>query len=112
MRFLSTVVILALVSFAGCSMNKGKSAFADSATVTRIKVTRDGAIYLNGAPASLEDVNKNLEQLKANKGRVRYYRDNPGGPAPEQALKVMQAVIDAKVPIKLCTSEEDLNGTQ
>src|SRR5688572_3489865 len=92
----------------GCART---TTFPDSATVARVKVAQDGTIHLNGARASLEDLKKNFEQLKANKGRVRYYRENPQGEAPTQAMDVMKAVVDAGLPIKLCTSEADLNGT-
>ena len=99
------LVMLLLVS---CARTQ---TFPDSASVARIKVTQDGTIYLNGTRASLEDVKKNFETLKANKGRVRYYRENPQGEPPAQAMDVMKAVVDAGLPIKLCTSEADLNGT-
>ena len=108
MRVLSIGAILILIICIGGSCKK----FPDSATVTRIKVAKDGTIFLNGSKASLEDVQKNLEQLKANKGRVRYFRENPKGEAPPQALTVMKTIVDAGLPIKLCDSEEDLNGTQ
>jgi biopolymer transport protein ExbD len=108
MRVLSIGAILILI----ICISGGCKRFPDSATVTRIKVAQDGTIFLNGSKASLEDVKKNLEQLKANKGRVRYFRENPQGEAPPQAMTVMKAIADTGLPIKLCTSEEDLNGTQ
>jgi hypothetical protein len=108
MRVLSIGTILILITCLICSCKK----FSDSDTVTRIKVAQDGTIFLNGSKASLEDVKKNLDQLKANKGRVRYFRENPQGEAPPPAVSVIKAIADAGVPIKLCTSEDDLNGTQ
>ena len=108
MKTLCFGIALMMLLLASCARNK---TFPDSATVARVKVAQDGAIYLNGAPASLEDLKKNFEQLKANKGRVRYYRENPQGEPPAQAQDVMKAVVDAGLPIKLCTSEADLNGT-
>ena len=108
MRVLSIGAILIAIIGIGSACKK----FSDSGTVTRIKVTQDGTIFLNGSKASVEDVKKNLEQLKANKGRVRYFRENPQGEAPPQAITVIKTIADAGLPIKLCTSEEDLNGTQ
>lgn len=107
MRILLIGVTLFLIFCISCT-----SSFPDSATVTRIKVAQDGTIFLNGNKASLEDVKKNLEQLKTNKGRVRYFRENPQGDPPPQTMSVMQAIVDTGLPIKLCTSEDDLNGTQ
>ncbi len=108
MRILCVSIALILIGCAGCANKK----FPDSATVTRIKIAQNGAIVVNGNAASLEDLKKNLEQLKANKGRVRYFRENPQGEPPPEAMRVMQAIVDAGLPLKLCTSEEDLNGTQ
>ena len=106
MRILYASLILILLASISCTHK-----FPDSATVSRIKVAQDGKIFLNGNPASFDDLKKNLEQLKANKGRVRYFRENPEGDAPPQAMEVMKAIVDAGLPMKLCTSEEDLNGT-
>ena len=107
MRILCVGLMLILLGALSCTKK-----FPDSPTVSRIRVARDGKIFLNGNPTSLEDLKKNFEQLKANKGRVRYFRENPQGEAPPQAMEVMKAIVDAGLPMKLCTSEEDLNGTQ
>jgi len=108
MRILSVSIALILIGCVGCASKK----FPDSDTVTRIKVAQNGAIVMNGNAASLEDVKKNFERLKANKGRVRYFRENPQDDPPSEAKLVMQAIVDAGLPVKLCTSEADLNGTQ
>ena len=107
MRILYAALTLILLASMSCTHK-----FPDSATVSRVKVAQDGKILLNGNPASLDDLKKNFEQLKANKGRVRYFRENPQADAPPQAMEVMKAIVDAGLPVKLCTSEEDLNGTQ
>ena len=99
MKILCVSIALVLIGCVGCASKK----FPDVATVTRIKVAQNGAIVLNGNAASLDDVKKNLEQLKANKGRVRYFRENPQGEAPGEAMRVMQAIVDAGLPLKLCT---------
>ena len=108
MRVLTFCIALICIVCVSCARQK----FPDSATVTRIKVAQDGTIFLNGTKASLEDVKTNLEQLKVNKGRVRYFRENPQGDPPTQAVYVTQAIANAGLPLKLCSSEEDLNGTQ
>ena len=107
MRILCVGLMLTVLASISCTKK-----FSDSATVSRIKVAQDGKIFLNGTPATLDDIKKNFEQLKTNKGRVRYFRENPQGEAPTQAMEVMKAIVDAGLPVKLCTSEEDLNGTQ
>jgi hypothetical protein len=111
MKPLCLFIALAMITGASCA-HKSKSGFSDSAKVSRIKVASDGRIFLNGVPATLEEVKNNFAQLKGNKGTVRYYRENPQDDPPAQALNVLHAIADARLPIRLCISEEELNGTQ
>jgi hypothetical protein len=73
--------------------------------VAKVKVDRRGQIFLNGAPASLEELKKNFASLKEANGEVWYHRDNPeADPSPESeaaAKSVIMAVAAAKLPIKL-----------
>lgn len=113
MKPLVMVLLVASLACAGCTGKKVRLPdYSDKATITRIKVASDGTIYMNGAPASLEELNKNFEQLKANNGSVRYYRESPEGDPPEQAMKVIQAVVDANLRIRLCATEEEMSGTK
>jgi len=82
-----------------------------SARVDRVKVTQAGMIYVNGKTTSIDDLRKEFAQLKAENGSVWYYRENPQGEPPEQAMNVMQAVVDNKLPIRMCKSEAELNAT-
>ncbi len=79
--------------------------------VSRIKLSKEGTIYLNGKQALLEDVKKELEQRKAKHGAVKYYRENPQEEASPQALQLIRVIAEAKLPVRFCENEEDLNGT-
>jgi hypothetical protein len=109
MRILCVVVTLVLVTSLSC-LNKSKS--ADSMALARIKLAQNGTIFLNGNPASLEDVKNNLAQLKSRNGLVRVFRENRHSEVTPQEAAVSQAIADANLPVKFCASEEELNGTQ
>ncbi|MCA1617640.1 MAG: hypothetical protein LC729_04620 [Acidobacteria bacterium] len=82
------------------------------ARTVRIKVTQVGVIHLNEKVVTLDELKEEFVRLKADNGAVLYYRENPQGEPPEQVTNVMKAVIDAKLPIKLCQTEEELNQPQ
>jgi len=109
MRILCVVVTVVLVTSISC-LNKSKS--ADSMTVARIKLAQNGTIFLNGNPASIEEVKKNLAQLKSSNGLVRVFRENRHSEVTPQEAAVSQAIVDANLPVQFCASEEELNGTQ
>jgi hypothetical protein len=78
-----------------------------AAIVAKVKVTRSGQVFLNGQPTPLEDLRQAFQRLKTEGGVVWYYREDPSGEPPEEAMAVIQAVTDARLPIKLC--EEDFD---
>jgi biopolymer transport protein ExbD len=112
MRRTKALIVIALVflmCWAGCARNRFDPAYTNN--VSRIKLSRDGRIYLNGKQASLEEVKKDLEQRKAKHGAIKYYRENPQKEATTQALEVIRVIADAKLPVRFCVTEEELNST-
>jgi hypothetical protein len=79
----------------------------DSAHVAKIKVKRDGTIVLNDETVTLEQVKSSLSKLSQFAGAaVWYYREDPGGEPHPNAMLVLQAVVDAKLPVKLSTKPD------
>ena len=68
---------------------------------------RAGTIYLNGRVVTLEELKREFARLKSANGAVWYYRGKPQGEPPPQARAVIQAVIEAKLSVKLL--ETDFN---
>lgn len=65
---------------------------SDELEFLKIKVTLDGAIYLNAQEASLEEVSRELLRLREAKGVVLYYREGGESPPPE-AERVSGAIL-------------------
>ena len=78
----------------------------------RVKVTRKGAIFLDGRRATLDDFRQTCDRLHKEGGAVLYYREDPESEPHEIATQVIQAVIDARLPIKLCENDFDQPGSE
>ena len=69
--------------------------------ISKVKVDRAGTIYLNGKVATIESLKQEFARLKHANGAVWYYRENSQGEPPPEAMAVIQAIIDAHLPVRL-----------
>ncbi len=79
----------------------------ESAEIAKVKVDRGGTIYLNGKTVSIEELKQEFGRLKQTNGTVWYFRENSQGEPPAQALAVIQAIVDAKLPVRLLEKDFD-----
>ena len=75
-------------------------------SVVRIWVSRTGSIQLDGKQVDLAAVNATLTELAKHKGAVLYGRDDPGQAPHPNAMKVMQLVVEKRLPIQLSTKRD------
>jgi len=75
--------------------------------VAKVKVDRAGRIYLNGRIVTLENLKRELSRLHNVNGAVWYHRENPDQDPPPEALAVLQAIIGARLPVKLLEKDFD-----
>jgi len=75
--------------------------------IAKVKVDRAGRIYLNGRIVTLENLKRELSRLHKANGAVWYHRENPYQDPPPEALAVLQAIIDARLPVKLLEKDFD-----
>jgi hypothetical protein len=83
---------------------------ADSPKVLKIAVTSSGQIIANGSPTTLEALAPLLSDLAKNLGEVWYYRDVPKEEPHPNALKVLSAIIDHNLSVRL-SSKPDYSDT-
>jgi hypothetical protein len=96
------LLLLLAVLVVGCANNT--TARVDE-NVAQVKVTAAGAVYLNGVETTIENLQAEFARLQASGGTVQYYRENPEAEPHPIAEQVIQAVIDAQLPIQF--SEHD-----
>ena len=90
----------------GCGKDH-KSTGPDLAHIAKIKVNRDGVILLNDETVTIEVLKASLSNLRQSAGSaVWYYRENPTGEPHPNATLVIQAIIDAKLPVRLSTKPD------
>lgn len=75
--------------------------------IAKVKVDRAGRIYFNGRIVTLEHLKRELSRLHKVNGAVWYHRENPHQDPPPEALAVLQAIIDARLPVKLLEKDFD-----
>jgi hypothetical protein len=74
----------------------------DAAHIAKVKVTRDGVVVLNDRAVTIEALKDSLSKLGQSAGSaVWYYRENSAGKPHPNAMLVLQAIVDAKLPVKL-----------
>jgi hypothetical protein len=79
----------------------------DLARITKIKVNRDGVILLNDEAVTIEALKDSLAKVGQSAGSaVWYYRDNPAGEPHPNAMLVLQAIVNAKLPVRLSTKPD------
>ncbi len=69
--------------------------------IARVKVDRQGMIYLNGDRVSLEQLRQAFARLKEAGGAVWYYREHPEGEPPPEAMAVIEAITSEQLPVRL-----------
>jgi biopolymer transport protein ExbD len=78
-----------------------ESEVKEEIAIDKIKVFKSGKIELNGKEVSLQDLKKELVQLKELNGEVWYYSESSKGYPSDQAMKVLRLILDNKIPYKL-----------
>jgi hypothetical protein len=71
------------------------------APVLKVAVFADGRLTVNGTASTIEGLRESLRTLSEKHGVVWYYREAGQQEPPAVATDVMQAVIDAGLPIRL-----------
>jgi hypothetical protein len=79
---------------------------ADSQKVLKIAITASGQISADGRPTTVEALLPILRELAKNKGEVWYYREAPLADPHPNAMKVLSAIVDNNLPIRLSSKPD------
>ncbi len=79
---------------------------ADSRKVLKIAITASGEITADGHPTTLDALIPMLRELAKNKGEVWYYREAPKADPHPNAMKVLSAIVDQNLPIRLSSKPD------
>ena len=104
LRFILALAVLPALCGA-CAARRAALVDAN-ARVLKVKVTRDGDVYLDGQLKTLDEAEAELARLKRERGAVLYYREENAQHQPHpNALKIIHKVEELQLPIGL--SEKD-----
>lgn len=71
--------------------------------IVKIAVYADGRLEVDGAPSTIEALRTTLKGLSERKGGVWYYREAAEQEPPAIAMRVIDAVAEARLPIRMST---------
>ena len=77
-----------------------------NSNIARVAVYEDGRIELNGAKASVADVREAFAELAKRKGVVWYSREAADKEPHPNAMLVVQAVVEARLPVSMSTTPD------
>lgn len=101
------VAIAACFLLVGCTpQSTSESTVKSAAPVLKVAVYADGRVTADGLATTIESLRESLKRLAERKGEVWYYREAGQAEPPPQAMLVMQAVVDARLPIRLSTKPD------
>jgi hypothetical protein len=74
--------------------------------IAKVRVYTDGRVTLDGKQVAPTELRSAFASLKARDGVVWYYREQGAAAAHPTARLVMEAVMEAKVPISFSDTED------
>jgi hypothetical protein len=74
--------------------------------VVKVAVFVDGRITIDASAATVESLRDSLKRLAENGGTVWYYREQALAEPPAEAMAVMKAIVDYRLPVRLSTKPD------
>lgn len=74
---------------------------SSSGPVVKIAVFADGRLTVDDAAATVESLRASLKHTAQMHGTAWYYREAGQQEPPPVAMQVMQAIVDARLPVRL-----------
>lgn len=110
---ISTLITLSIVTLMlGCNhaeeSEKNPPAADESSAVATMKISvfKDGRIKIDGEELSLEEAVDQILAASGSETQVFYYRESGQEEPHPNAMKIIAAVVEAKLPISLSTKPD------
>ena len=101
-RTLTLFISILSMLLGGCGKKAAsQSPAALGAPIIKIAVFADGHITADGTTNTIDSLRESLKKLAEQKGAVYYYREAGQGEPPPQAMQVMQAIVENRLPVRL-----------
>jgi hypothetical protein len=107
LRALALALFVGILTSTGCTEQRKQQTGhvnIDPSKATKIRLFADGRLELNGKTASLDEVTNHLQKQTGIPGaHVLYYRESSAGEPPSAWKPIMEAVVSARLPIRIST---------
>jgi hypothetical protein len=81
-------------------------AVGEERPIVEISVLTSGELLVDGQPSDMQQLEAALERAREAGGAVWYYRENGLEEASPQAMRVIQLVIDKRLPISMSSKPD------
>src|SRR5258706_5973389 len=112
MRYLIFLLAVLALTQLNCGLSNREAeavknfAVMEANGIAKVKVDERGDIYLNNKLSSLDALGEEFARIKKVNGVVWYYRASTGQAAESSGSAVMKKVIEFKLPVKMCASND------
>jgi hypothetical protein len=101
--FMAASMLLSQQAAAQFYSSDGRDVLDELVAFARVKVSANGGVTFDEKSVTQEELEHALDRLKERNGAVLYYRENPGGVAPDSTMKPFRAILAAGLPVSLST---------
>ena len=108
-RILIVALFMAFLSH-GCSKKENEQLPFNQNVILKISILRSGEIRVDNKTATLQELDRLLEENARKNGVVWYYREAGQEEPPAQAMETMKLVVKHKRPISM-SSKPDFSDT-
>ncbi len=100
------MVLAGLGVFACGHEQRGKDMKSIENTPAKVRAYSDGRVTLNGTAVTLDGLPTAFADIKQKKSVVWYYRESGDSEPHPNAMAVIQAIIEAELPVSLSSKED------
>ena len=99
------LISVATASLTGCGNgSKPVDRNIGPSHVVKVKVNREGLIWLNDQPVTIDELKTSLVKASQSPGSaVWYYREDAAGEAHPNAMLVLNSIVESKLPVRMST---------